>query len=207
MKTNSFKPLTKLTGWTLRLMGALIVVAVPTAVTPLFIDWNDPMYAESSAYMINAVGLLIWVLFWAVSGIVSLVWVYRATKNARILKPGAVTTTPAWAVGWFFIPFASLWKPYETLKEVWTASRGAGSRSVPLINLWWATYLIGNFIGWFVTRQTFSSDQAYIDMPFLVWVEGAGNISSLIATLCFYQMVRRIHRFQLERDTAAAEVF
>ncbi|MDC7683898.1 DUF4328 domain-containing protein [Asticcacaulis sp. BYS171W] len=205
--TYSFRPLPKLTKWALRLMGALIVTTVPTVITPLFINWHDPSYAESSAYTINAIGILIWFLFWAISGVISLIWVYRAAKNARVLQPGRMTTTPAWAVGWFFIPFASLWKPYVTLKEMWIASRGPGAQSVPLINIWWATYLTGNLIGWFVTRQTFSSDQAYIDMPFLVWAESVGNISSLMATLCFYQMVRRIHRFQLEHDTAAANVF
>lgn len=206
-RTYSFRPMPKLTIWALRLMGALMVTTVPTVITPLFINWHDPMYDESSAYMINAIGILIWALFWAVSGVVSLIWVYSAAKNAHALQPGRMATTPAWAVGWFFIPFASLWKPYVTLKEIWIASRGPGGHSVPLINIWWVTYLIGNLIGWFITRQTFSSDQAYIDMPFLVWAESVGNISSLVATFCFYQMVRRIYSFQLERDTAAADVF
>ncbi len=43
------------------------------------------------------------------------VWLHRAVANARSL--GVQTeATPGWSVGWWFIPFANLIKPYRILR-------------------------------------------------------------------------------------------
>src|SRR5690242_12224870 len=45
-------------------------------------------------------------------------WIYRASGNAHTLA-NDLTITPGWAVGWFFIPFANLVRPFESMKETW----------------------------------------------------------------------------------------
>ena len=58
--------------------------------------------------------------------------------------------TPGWAVGWFFLPIANLWKPYQAMKEVWALNaeggRDAGSAAGVLLPLWWFLWLAWNIV-------------------------------------------------------------
>jgi hypothetical protein len=78
------------------------------------------------------------------AGIALLVWVYRASRNARALGAEGMTYSPGWSVGWFFVPLASLVVPYRVLRELWKASTpGAGApwRQAPVstvLGAWWA---------------------------------------------------------------------
>jgi Domain of unknown function (DUF4328) len=44
-------------------------------------------------------------------GVTFLRWIFRASKNLHVLSSEPMAFTPGWAVGWFFIPFANLYKP------------------------------------------------------------------------------------------------
>jgi hypothetical protein len=71
-----------------------------------------------------------------------LFWQHRVTQNvwARGLK---IKTSPAWAVGWWFVPIASLWMPAIALHRVDRVSMGPKDRSgVWLISAWWAAYML-----------------------------------------------------------------
>src|SRR5262245_4681290 len=75
------------------------------------------------------------------------VWQHHAQANAVVLSGGGLRFTPGWAVGWWFIPIANLWKPFQTVRELWKASHGGGWRTVAtwsLLGWWWATWLIGS---------------------------------------------------------------
>jgi hypothetical protein len=50
------------------------------------------------------------------------IWIYRANYNARQLGATDMKFSPGWAVGWYFIPIANLWKPYQAMCEIWQAS-------------------------------------------------------------------------------------
>ena len=47
--------------------------------------------------------------------------------------------TPGWAVGWYFVPIANLWKPYQAMKEIWRASKNPGN---------WQAETTSGFLGW-----------------------------------------------------------
>lgn len=68
------------------------------------------------------------------------IWINRSCKNAWLLDPPKMQTTPAWAVGYYFIPILSLWKPYVSMLEIRNASYGQHDRLGKLLPLWW--------IGW-----------------------------------------------------------
>jgi hypothetical protein len=84
-----------------------------------------------------------------VTGIVFLVWIYRANRNARALGAQGMRFTPGWSVGWYFVPIMSLWRPFQAMREIWQASAEPGNwravQSPPLLGWWWAFYL-GNQI-------------------------------------------------------------
>jgi hypothetical protein len=90
--------------------------------------------------------------------VVFLVWMHNAALNVRAFGQAGLAFTPGWCVGWWFIPFASMWKPYQALKEIWRASdpesleaesRDAWRlRDVPrTFPSWWGTYLASGVVG------------------------------------------------------------
>lgn len=83
-----------------------------------------------------------------------LVWEYRAFTNLSPLKARNLEFSPGWAVGWWFIPFANLVKPYQAMKELWRDSDPefdedlgflSSSMSAPAIfGFWWALWILKN---------------------------------------------------------------
>ncbi len=81
--------------------------------------------------------------FVAISGVVFLMWVHRIHANLPALgKQGPVT--PGSAVGFYFVPFANLVRPYQDMLAAWRLSAPKRSlRDAPNhIGLWWAAYLL-----------------------------------------------------------------
>src|SRR3954463_16165575 len=74
-------------------------------------------------------------------------WIYRARANAHALSHD-MTISPGWAVGWYFVPIANLFKPYQAMREIWYASSFGGEDGpVGLLPLWWALWLAGSVLG------------------------------------------------------------
>jgi hypothetical protein len=83
------------------------------------------------------------------TGIAWFVWLHRSVANARSL--GVQTeATPGWSVGWWFIPFANLVKPYRILRSLFD---GLVSGSGRIVAFWWGCYLAAGFIGEFAALQ------------------------------------------------------
>jgi hypothetical protein len=102
------------------------------------------------------VALTIGINFLAVlmTGIFVLIWFYRAMAVAHRLTPG-LTISPGWAVGWFFVPVASLWKPYEAMVEIVEGSspHAEGDRRKPVRDLifwWWGAWIGRSVAGIFL---------------------------------------------------------
>ncbi len=75
---------------------------------------------------------------------------YRAMKNLTAVNAAGVETTPFWAVGYFFVPFANLWKPLGAVRQIWRGSfdPAAADAVVPgMIGWWWFCWLASNFLG------------------------------------------------------------
>ena len=77
--------------------------------------------AVASDHRVEAIGgwtliaLLVTAVLWCI-------WQHRAHSNLRAFSRIGLAYTPGWAVGWWFIPFASLWKPLGAMSELWKAS-------------------------------------------------------------------------------------
>jgi len=68
-------------------------------------------------------------------------WIHRATGNLRVFTDSRMRSSANWAVGWYFIPIACLFKPYESMMDIWLASHGDEPRQVWPVRLWWAAAL------------------------------------------------------------------
>jgi len=85
-----------------------------------------------------------------------LVWLYRAYSNLTPLQVQNQSYTPGWAVGWWFIPIASLWMPYLVVKELWEKSDPLVHEEteywhrsyIPtLFRCWWALWVCSGMVG------------------------------------------------------------
>lgn len=75
-------------------------------------------------------------------------WIYRAHANLFAAGLDGLVYSPGWAVGWFFIPIANLFKPFQAMRELWTASHaepdGFAAPAPHELAVWWGTFIVGN---------------------------------------------------------------
>jgi len=127
------------------LYSFLELSALP-ADTPM--AFADPVPPEIETSM-NAVGIaaLLHFLAFAVSGFLILRWIHRANSNAQAWS-STMGVSPGWNVGFFFIPIANLWKPFQGVRETWEASQSGSDFLAPVwMNWWWACWLATNILG------------------------------------------------------------
>ena len=100
---------------------------------------SDRAYVQAGAALVIA-GLL----FGIAVAIPVWIWMYRAMAIAHERVP-SLTISPGWAVGWYFVPIASLWKPYEAMSEISEGSQSGAANwdelVGSLIGWWWAMWL------------------------------------------------------------------
>ena len=75
-------------------------------------------------------------------------WIYRAAANIFAAGTTGFDSTAGWAVGWFFIPFANLVKPFQAMRQIWNASHGESAPNLDngnnLLTIWWTTWLLSS---------------------------------------------------------------
>ncbi len=105
----------------------------------------NPDTPEASAYAMFSVGLVILNI---ATIIIFGMWIYRAAANVVAAGVSGFDYTPGWAVGWYFIPFANLFKPFAAMRQIWNASFGGSGQYLDdgntLLTAWWAMWLISN---------------------------------------------------------------
>ena len=208
-----FRDPTALTNWTRGLLCASVAVSA-------FLLWTQ--VTEYQALLRgDTVPLL---PLWAIpvlpmaallTSVVILVWVHRANCNVRALGATRLKFTPGWAVGWFFVPIANLWKPFQAMLEIWRASvnprewrRRTGS---PLLWCWWSLWVLNivvvngmelaGLIGMFaddangeILKSATNAIRAGLRIP---------------AALFLVSIIGRVHRMQMahyRRQVAAGDV-
>jgi hypothetical protein len=101
------------------------------------------------------------VLVFIVSGVLCLCWIHRMAFNSRI-RARYAQYTPGWAVGWYFIPIALLWKPYQAMKEIWkNSAEQAGPRGLEpagLLGWWWTAWIVVSQVSNAAFRTSLGAD-------------------------------------------------
>lgn len=135
------------------------------------------------------------------TGVAWLVWQHRAHANLWALEVPGLRFTPGWAVGWWFIPFASLWMPYRAVSELWRASevtlpqRGSRRKKQPLLGLWWGSLLVSWVV--FPTIALIVPDDTIDQLLMSFRLAVVGQVATLAAALLAILVVRRIDERQL----------
>lgn len=137
------------------------------------------------------------------SGIMVFVWIYRAHRNLRLLQIPELKFTPGWAVGWFFVPFANMVKPYQAMRELWKASAyGYGqywpAAETPLtLIIWWMVSLTSIILARISVRITLDAEtlDELISADVVILLSNGVDILAAVLTMV---VVMRIYKAQEE---------
>jgi len=148
--------------------------------------------------MLNYIRIALLIL----SVIVWLAWTWRAYRNLQLVGSQQTDTSPGWAVGYWFIPFINLYKPFQITKELWSRSAQGNhsglDRDKPdasLVGFWWIVWIINSFFNRYASRQSgdaktiaslLSSNKELI----------IANVVGVLAAVLAFAVVTRIHRYQ-----------
>lgn len=129
-----------------------------------------------------------------------LMWIYRANENLRAFGTSS-SYSSGWAVGSWFIPFASLVIPYRATKELWNKSMpNTGTMFSDLsppafFPIWWTFWLLSNFASNAYLRLSFNEQLS----PEVDSMLGAlTSILSIVAALFAMKVVAEIDKQQTE---------
>jgi uncharacterized membrane protein (DUF485 family) len=132
-------------------------------------------------------------------------WIYLTNANAHLLSDD-MSITPGWSVGWFFVPFANLVKPYEGVKETWRASHHSGGlheeAESRLLPWWWGLWLLTNILSTLSARLGGSIDEPVSQG--IVYLDLATAAFNVPLCLILIRLMRRLSHVQvLARQTSA----
>jgi len=75
------------------------------------------------------------------------IWLYRMNFNLRKLTTWNMEFTPGWMIGWYFIPFANFFKPFQGMRELWRVSHKQWYVDPSILRWWWGLWLAVRFVG------------------------------------------------------------
>jgi len=142
------------------------------------------------------------------------VWIVRSGKNAwlfaglsrshgragSLASPKLLEDTPGWAVGWYFIPIASFWKPSVAMRDIVRASTLEAGLPGWLLPSWWTLWIISQITDRGTRRlENIAAEWESVEQ-FVFWTSASGIEIALhtVAILLVLGVTR------LQSDTATA---
>jgi hypothetical protein len=126
------------------------------------------------------------------------IWIHRIQTNTFALGILDLQYTPAWAVGWFFVPIANLLMPYWVMREMWCANRnpsGWQNDTNRWLILWWLLFLASTvYVRYSISYTPRDVLLAQMSDAKLESVRAAFGVASAIASLI---LVTSLHRHQV----------
>ena len=174
----------------------VMVLSVPVS----FFDYPD--FTEISPLMFFSVGIFAVIITISLT-LVFLLWLYRMCKNLPALGVEGLTTSPGWAVGWFFVPIMNLVKPHQVVSEVAKAGLPVVLREStdwhlhpvsPLVHGWWLLFVVGSAYGGYMGAVT-REEQIFLSLT----TELVSVAIGLAMNLCGLFMVRKLTRDQIAK--------
>ncbi len=144
-------------------------------------------------------------------------WIVRSAKNAWLfaevarlrsrqgfqVQQALLHDTPGWAVGWFFIPIASLWKPYVAMRDIVHASTVREGLPAFLLPTWWTLWIVSLVSDNFTRLLNEPTLDWNLGVQAAAWaaISGIEVALHLIALV----LVRAVTALQTDTATALAE--
>lgn len=140
----------------------------------------------------------------AVSGIVFVVWLWQARVNAELLCPAPHRRSRGWIIGSWICLVVNLWFPFMIVDDVYRASRPSNSpdlfdlRSVPgsrVLGLWW-TFWLGGVVLDRIAAITWNRADSVESFRSAAVVETVHSAVAVGAAMTLILTVRRISAWQ-----------
>ena len=195
----------KLTWWLQSLLiGIIVLEAVPIAFQLIQLRIGSAAEAGDLLITILDVG---WLIVYIAAIVMFCVWTYRANANIHALGAANLRFSPGWAVGWYFVPIANLWKPYQVMNEIWRASKNPSGwqdeASSSIVGWWW--------FWWIVSSVQISVETSPQQETLETAISPFGLISvalDLIAAVFAFRVVKQVGLLQAEAsDRSVSAVF
>ncbi|MFT5882412.1 MAG: hypothetical protein ACI9FG_000915 [Crocinitomicaceae bacterium] len=161
-----------------------------------FLFWNSDGSESSYTEYWEILNITV-VISYIVSLVLFQFWNNRSVKNSWALSENKQfpEISPGWAVGFYFIPVVSLWKPFQIMKDTW--KRCAPENHVsPLIHLWWTLWIASTSSSQIASRLLDSETADYGTA--MAWSIG-DDIILIISSLILIFIIRTITARQLDQ--------
>lgn len=138
------------------------------------------------------------------TSVIFCMWIYRAAANVRAAGVPGLTFTPAWAVGWHFVPFANFVRPYQAMRQIWNASHGSGgsvSGGNGLLIGWWGLWSFSVAVSIVATMASFDAVSPDEEREVLI-LSILYSATNLLLYPLAIRLVDRVTRAQRDRLTA-----
>lgn len=156
-----------------------------------------------------AVSALLTVMSLVLAYVLAGFWIYNAACNARALGARGFQNSPGWAVGWYAVPIASLFKPFEAMAEIYKASRspvGWPLQKTPLLlRFWWGAWLIAG-LGGYIMAIAARELTAPADLVGATQLQMLDVVLELVASALFVTVVLRVYRAQVAGQVRIGQV-
>jgi hypothetical protein len=201
-------------------LRGLLVIGIGIGLLMLYVKWTqlqmlcdirDGLAVDrtniETRFISSGAPLVLGTVLTLATAILGLMWVHRSCANAHALSPSPMRFSPAWAVGWYFVPILWWWKPYQVMHEIWQASRwrkpaqdDAQDDANGVVGGWWFLWLLGTAVGFagavVSARANGVEDQLVVTMVSMVrdGIRVATCITSLVLVTRILQMQWTSHR-------------
>lgn len=163
---------------------------------------RDAIDTRRGIIALAQIGILI------VTNVFFLRWTYLANVNARALGAN-LNFTPGWSVGWYFIPIATAWKPYQALKNIFMGSNPDhiddwyNAPPPAILPVWWTLWLLATFSSPIVVKYTLRDDSVedMLTSSWMLFVSDALDISLCIVA---FVVVSTMYKWQSEKQRRLA---
>lgn len=154
----------------------------------------------------TVVGIAYLVVYLATTVLCS-VWIYRASWNAREIQPDPNRITPGWAIGWFFVPLLSLWKPYGAMVQCLNSSvnpqGGIDTPAPGFVTGWWIFWVVTT-LGGNVSFRLSNRAGTYDDFRVAAIFDLGLAPISIVSAILFIRVIKTITQAQQGRHPAQA---
>jgi hypothetical protein len=139
------------------------------------------------------------------AAIAYLAWLSRAVANVPALGGGTPIRSPRGAIGWWFVPIASWFVPFQIVTDLHDrlATGTDADRARPLLLSWWLLWVVGNVS---VIATTIVGDQTVDQLKAGVTIAMAGDVLLVISAILAIVVVQRIQRREDARAAGAGSL-
>jgi hypothetical protein len=189
-------------------LWAFVAVGALTAFSEVLEATGTLNIAVDTGPLALAVGLvyMAFTLVFVVSVIVVAMWLHRAHANLRDAGLDGLEFSPGWAVGWYFIPFANLFMPFQAMRELWNSSHGQadvfGGEAPSEVKVWWGTWIVGNILSNVGTRILMMGEGGPGSVTVGNAIGAAGTALVIIAGVLLVRLIQGVTQAQRGGITA-----